>query len=49
MEEVYFFDSVLDKCDFSQDNLGGETDLSATHFVNSCQRDCKFGTTKQAR
>jgi uncharacterized protein YjbI with pentapeptide repeats len=41
MEESMFVRCALTRCDFSRDNLGGETNLSAVGFVDSARTDCR--------
>lgn len=42
MEECMFVRCALVRCDFSRDNVGGETDLSAVAFVDSERTDCSY-------
>lgn len=44
MEECMFVRCTLTRCDFSRDNVGGETDLSHVAFANSERKDCRFET-----
>src|SRR3989339_2102322 len=54
MNEVLFGDCRLVRCDFSHDNLGGNTDISSVTFHNSQRVECKYkrfrkGLTKPRR
>jgi len=42
MEECMFVRSTLLRCDFSRDNLGGETDISTVAFTDSVRRECRY-------
>ena len=48
MDEVVFASCRLIRCNFSHDNLGGDTDLSPVTFHNSEQIDCDYTKLKKA-
>ena len=42
MEESMFVRCTLTECDFSRDNVGAVTDLSAVSFTDCLRTDCKY-------
>jgi len=48
MEEVVFACCRLLRCDFSHDNLGGDTDLAPVVFHECEQKECDYTKFKKA-
>lgn len=44
LADAVFVDCRLFRCDFSNDNLGGDTSLTKTLFHESKQTDCRYST-----